>query len=266
MRVDTMNPRQKMRAIEKNHLAHFAFLPKVLGFDVAEINGVTVINCGLGTSMFNIAYGAPKPFKGRESVEDIKQAFGREPFAWWIPPSSSHPDMTKALLENGLVIETIEHAMMCVLDKVSPREQKTDLRIQHVTDKDILEDFIRVLDPYDPAARGFYERVGRELFHSEEKLVIGYSGTKPVTIGILFLSKESAGIFSLITNDEERGKGYGTDMMIFLMQVAKEKGCQSVTLSASSDAGYRIYERLGFEKIGEFDCFESSSTPSNGGL
>lgn len=55
--------------------------------------------------------------------------------------------------------------------------------------------------------------------------------------------------------DRQR-KGYGTDMMVFLMKIAKDCGCHSVTLSASSNEGYGIYERLGFPTVGEFECFE----------
>jgi hypothetical protein len=117
--------------IEQNHLDHFAFLPNKLGFDVGEINGVTVINCGLQTSMFNIAYGSPKAFTG--AIHEIKQAFSDQPFAWWIPPTQHNTEVSKTLVENGFVSETIEHAMICELTNVSNFTQKTDLVIKYVT-------------------------------------------------------------------------------------------------------------------------------------
>lgn len=251
-----MSSTDKLKIIEQNHLAHFAFLPRNLGFDVVESYRVMVINCGLETSMFNIAYGIPKDLDVPNLIQEIKQAFSEQPFAWWIPPSQHNPKLTRALLENGFIIETVEHAMICDLSGNFPHEQKTDLRIKQVIDRSLLEDFTKVLEPYDFAVRRFYEKMSTELFQSDEKLVVGYVNNKPVTIGILFIRRNSAGIFSLITNKEARGKGYGRDMMVFLMKIAKEKGCKSVTLSASSDSGYRIYERLGFCKIGEFECFE----------
>ncbi len=45
-------------------------------------------------------------------------------------------------------------------------------------------------------------------------------------------------------------------MMVFLMKFARDNGCNSVTLSASSDSGYRIYKRLGFSKAGKFESFD----------
>lgn len=146
--------------------------------------------------------------------------------------------------------------MICNLSNASSFEQKTDLLIRHVKDSGMLADFTSVLEPYDPYVSAFYDRMTDELLQGDEKLVVGYAEGKPVSIGILFVSQNSAGIFSLVTNEDSRGLGYGTDMMVFLMNVAKDHGCNSVTLSASSDSGYRIYERLGFCKIGEFECFE----------
>jgi hypothetical protein len=87
--------------IEQNHLDHFAFLPRKLSFEVYEINSVTVINCGLQTSMFNIAYGSPKAFD--LSIHEIKQEFRGQPFAWWIPQSQYNPQMTQALVANGFI-------------------------------------------------------------------------------------------------------------------------------------------------------------------
>ena len=204
--------------------------------------------------MFNIVYGAHKDIAS--GIDHIKRIYKGEPFAWWIPPSAHNPNTTKALLENGFIIEIIEHAMICNLNNVASFEQKTDLLITQVTSKLMLADFISVLQPYDPYVSAFYERMNDELLQGDEKLVVGYAYGKPVSIGILFVYGDSAGVFSLVTSEDFQGKGYGTDMMVFLMKIAKDYGCHSITLSASSDSGYRIYERLGFSKVGEFECFE----------
>lgn len=244
----------QLKTIEKNHYGHFVYLPKYLGFDVYETNGVTIINCGLKTSMFNIVYGSPKDTPS--GIDQIKRRYNGQPFAWWIPPSAHHPNTTKALLENGFVIETIEHAMICDLNNVRSFQQKTELLMTQVINSSILQDFISVLELYDPHIFTFYGRMNDESLQANEKLVVGYIYGKPISIGILFLSGDSAGIFSLVTSEEFQGQGYGTDMMVYLMKVAKDHGCHSVTLSASSDSGYRIYERLGFSEVGKFECFE----------
>lgn len=245
-----------LKVIEENHLGHFTYLPKLLGFDIREINGVTVINCGLKSSMFNIAYGSPKSLKISDSIQEIKKSFAGRPFAWWVPPTDYKKDVTELLLQFGLEVETTEHAMICNAAANILNEKKTDLKITPVTDNLLLKSFLKVLEVYDSCVNEFYNKIDRKFLNKDEKLFVGYENGVPVTIGILFCRKGSAGIFSLITNENSRGKGYGRDMMIFLMELSKQIGCKTITLSASSDSGYRIYERLGFSKIGEFECFE----------
>ncbi len=247
---------ESLKVIEENHLGHFAYLPKLLGFDIREINGVTVINCGLKSSMFNIAYGSPNSLKISDSINEIKKAFAGQPFAWWVPPTDHNQEVTEIFLQSGLEIETTEHAMVSNLKANIILEKKSDLKITPVTDKLLLSDFLKVLEVYDSCANEFYNRINERLLNTDEKLFVGYKDGLPVTIAILFCRSDSAGIFSLITNEHSRRQGYGTEMMIFLMKLSKKIGCKTITLSASSDAATRIYERIGFRKVGEFECFE----------
>lgn len=251
-----MTSKKDLAIIEQNHLRHFKFLPRALGFNVDEIDGLHLINCGFGSSMFNIVYGAPEGDDSALVITKVKDSFKGQSFAWWIPSNARNPELSATLLEAGLVIETIEHAMICDLRDFSCPAPKTKIAIKEVLDSDLLEDFIRVLEPYDDSVRDFYKKVNSDHLKSNEKLFVGYAEGRPVTIAILFLSNNSAGIFSLLTLDDAKSKGYGTDMMCYLLDYAKQSGAINITLSASSDSGYRIYERLGFKKVGEFECFE----------
>lgn len=290
--LDSINLEDLLKIVESNHLEHFKFLPSKLGFDIKILNDVTIINSGLQTSMFNIAYGYSSDVSSSDDVSDlividsIKKAFSNDsdslPFAWWIPQSQCNASLKKFLLNNSFTIETTEHAMILDLQKIDSNDLtfKTDLKIKAVEDNITLNDFISVLEVYDSNVRSIYEKMNQynsdddknnnaNLFKDKERLFVGYaisdsddSQLAPVIIGILFINNSenitSSGIFSLITKEEARGKGYGTDMMRFLIQFSQEINCKFVTLSASSDSGYRIYERLGFEKVGEFECFEYS--------
>ncbi len=242
-----------LHIIEKNHEEHFKFLPELLNFDSRQIKGVTIVNCGLKSSMFNIAYGTPLENSDFSAITD---AFNQQPFAWWIPPSAHDPRFTKMLLANNFILETTEHAMICDLKNSPQIMRETKLIIKPIDNELLLQDFINVLEPYDKTARLFYQMLGTSNLSLDERLFVGYENNRPVTISIMFINAENCAIFSLITNDQDQGKGYGTDMMHYLLQVARKSGHKYATLSASSDSGYRIYERLGFCKIGEFECFE----------
>lgn len=255
---NTLNPQvlADLKIIEDNHLGHFIYLPEKLGFPITESHGVTVINCGLKTSMFNMAYGSPKSLDIKDTIEAIKAQFSGKPFAWWIPATDYHQAITHAMLQSGLNIETIEYAMIAKLENANEVYKQVDLSITRVNHLDLLPDFLSVLAIYDEHVGAFYHKMTAALFDADEQLFVGYMDGKPVTIAILFCQDNSASIFSLITNEDARGKGYGSEMMRYLLKFAKNRGCKTVTLSASSDEGYRIYERFGFKTLGAFECFE----------
>jgi GNAT superfamily N-acetyltransferase len=244
--------------IEQNALGHFMCLPKAAGFSVITDGALTIINCGLGSSMFNIAYGgfdsAGTDFDRK--VRNVIDTFNGQPFAWWVPPSAHSPELTQKLLSCGFAVEAAEHAMLCDLNDFERSGPKTDLIIEHVISPSQIEHFISVLEPYDVTVRSFYEKLTLYMLNGEEKLYVGYENGTPVIIGILYFQGDAAGIFSLLTREDKRGLGFGAHMMTYLMQTAKESGAQYVTLSASSDSGFRIYERLGFKSFGHFECFE----------
>jgi hypothetical protein len=212
--------------------------------------------------MFNIAYGRPH----LDAASDIKRvinSFNGQPFAWWVHPSGVDTSFEEDLLYTGFIKETTEHAMICDLTSIQSYMPKTDLQIQIVQNREGLEDFIKILEPYDPSARAFYEMIPDKLLSQNETLCVGYAEHRPMVIGIVCRYREASGIFSLLTSEDGRCKGYGSDMMGYLMTKAKSDGSMYATLSASSDSGFRIYERLGFKKAGEFDCYEWKSDDSS---
>ncbi len=244
-----------LRLIENNHLKHFMYQPKTLGYPIDCIHGITVINCGLGTSMLNIAYGAPSIHDLSHVITDIKGIFGSQPFAWWIPPSERHPIISYAMMEHGFQKDVTEHAMICRIPNLLGDPIQSDLSIQQVINMDMLDQFMNVLKVYDPLAINFFKNIDENtLLNSQEKLFIGNHHDITATIAMLLESDHSCSIFTLMTRKDMQHKGYETAMMHFLMNVAGHH--RFVTLSASSDSGYGIYERLGFLKISEFDCFE----------
>jgi ribosomal protein S18 acetylase RimI-like enzyme len=251
-----------LKKIEENSFAHFKYLPGLLGYKVKRCTAGTIINCGLGTSMFNIV--CETRVNSNENVETMVDAVIKEydcqPFAWWLGQEANSKELGEVLQDKGFIVETVEHAMVCDLDNFDHGEfthNNIGLNIKLVENKDDLADFISVLLPYDSAAQTFYARLADPKQSSKEKLFIGYAGGGfPMVIGSVYLHEDTGGIFCLITAESSRGRGYGTAMMRYMMAVIKQSGMRYATLSASSDSGYRIYQRLGFEKVGELECYE----------
>lgn len=248
-----------LKQIEANALAHFECLPLKGGYDVTREDGLTLINCRFGSSMFNIVYGGLSTTGGTTMGKAIQSAinhYAGQPFAWWVSEAAKSSELTEQLLAEGFVVEADEHAMLATLDFIPPNTAKSALEVKRVQGQDELNDFISVVEVYDPTVRPFYENLPEGALAGAERLYVGYAEGKAVCTAILFVNRESAGIFGVITDERERGKGFGTDMMIHLLEEARAQGVKTVTLSASSDSGFRIYERLGFKRLGQFECFE----------
>ncbi len=238
--------------VESLTLKHFKYLPEILGYINTEIQDLSIINCSLGSSMFNVVFGGSEI-----DPKEIINIFKNQPFAWWIPPSFKSSNLPQKLYELGFTIEANEEIMLCELDSFESKYSSETIQISQVLTIKELQDFISILKVYDKSAEIFYSQLTSDILNKQEKLFIGYNKNNiPVTIAIAFQNQDMVGIFSLITKDEERGKGFGFQMMNFLMNFAKENGANYACLSSSSISGYKIYENLGFKVIGRFECFE----------
>ncbi|KAF0981887.1 hypothetical protein FDP41_011748 [Naegleria fowleri] len=65
-------------------------------------------------------------------------------------------------------------------------------------------------------------------------------------------SHDFAGIYSIATRENFRGKGYATMIVITLLELAKKRGVSKVILHAS-EQGCGLYSKIGFEKKMQID-------------
>lgn len=104
------------------------------------------------------------------------------------------------------------------------------------------------------ALESYFKQFSLEALGGKVQLFIGCIDEKAISTGLLIESKDSYGIYDVMTKAMARGKGYGSEMFQFLL--TQTKGHQkSVVLLASAD-GKNIYKRFGFKDIGEMVVFE----------
>lgn len=240
-----------IKTIEDLTLAHFKYFPEILGFKTNILQDLKIINCGLGSSMFNIAFGGTNL-----NIKNIIDNFNGQAFAWWIPPSAESSSLSNFLKEAGFIIEASEEIMVCELESFNINYHPNNLEILQVSTKEKLQDFISIISSYDKTVEQFYNQLKISDLNKKEKMFVGYYENNPAVIAILFSDNNMSGIFSLITEEKYRGKGFGSQMMKYLMIYAKENGSKYTFLSSSSHSGYKIYQSLGFKVIGNFQCFE----------
>jgi predicted acetyltransferase len=83
---------------------------------------------------------------------------------------------------------------------------------------------------------------------------IGWLNGKAVATCCLFLGGGAAGIYSVSTLPEARGRGIGAALTVKPLQDAREMGYRIGVLQ-SSDMGYSVYKRLGFQHLCQIEFF-----------
>jgi GNAT superfamily N-acetyltransferase len=97
--------------------------------------------------------------------------------------------------------------------------------------------------------------VGGELWKREGATVYtGYADGRPVTSGFSIRSGDTLGIFTIATEPDARGRGFGTAMTGRLVADGAAAGCTIAALQASR-MGRPIYERLGFRLVQEYEIY-----------
>jgi GNAT superfamily N-acetyltransferase len=97
--------------------------------------------------------------------------------------------------------------------------------------------------------------VGDELWARDGAAVYtGYADGRPVTSGFSIRSGETLGIFTIATEPDARGRGFGAAMTGRLIADGAAVGCTVAALQASP-MGRPIYERMGFRLVQEYEVF-----------
>lgn len=97
--------------------------------------------------------------------------------------------------------------------------------------------------------------IGEELWTRDGAMVYtGYAEGRPVASGFSLRTGETLGIYTIATESDARGRGFGAAMTGRLIADGAAGGCTVATLQASA-MGRPIYERLGFRLVQEYEVY-----------
>lgn len=118
-------------------------------------------------------------------------------------------------------------------------------------------DFIQKLWTYNQYDRATIYQVYQNVLTDENSFAFfliddtGYHGfCNGDFFNTFWMSGLTCYVSSLITREEDRGKGYGTAMLDYVKDMAKEKGCKAITLDSGlpRTGAHTFYQNYGFEK------------------
>ncbi len=184
------------------------------------------------------------------------------PFSWFVWPNSGPENLGKRLLENGLTYGYAAPDMIADLSQLPDKvPQAEGLEIERVRNEEMMADWMIPIEQafqLPDEVNDFFFNVFISLGLEEDKRTrhfIAYLNGAPAACSTVLLDSYGvAGIWNVATIPDARGKGIGTAVTWQACEVAKQLGYETGILQ-SSEMGYNIYKRLGFEEAFKNDVY-----------
>jgi len=233
-----------------------------VGGELITEEDFVIANTEIPTDTFNVLLPKSPNIKNvvkiRLGIDNF--SFNEYPFSTWIDAQYLNDDWKKLMQEYNL--KEAERNVMMKLENTLNVSQRisNQLMITQVRDNEGLVEYKEVFmslfegTPEKDCLESYFNKFSQVKLGSEIQMFIGCIGEMTVTTGLLIDSKDSYGIYDVMTKETFRGKGYGSEMFQFLLNQTKDKQ-KPVVLQASED-GRNIYKRFGFIDVGEMVVFE----------
>lgn len=180
-------------------------------------------------------------------------------YTFWMDPPQTRADWDSALKKHGFGYSDSTPGMamdLNTLDESASRVAGLEFKI--ADDDKSAWTWVEVFTQgyglplgQEPSIFETWGNMGRDI---PLRNYIGYMDGKPVATSCLFLGGGAAGIYSVSTLPEFRGKGIGAAMTVKPLFDAREMGYRIGTLQ-SSEMGFNIYKRLGFRHLCQIENF-----------
>jgi ribosomal protein S18 acetylase RimI-like enzyme len=253
-------------AIEANLYAHvslYSHLPGAIVYDEPDIVGLMTDLDPYESCVYRAVFTSEQ---ADERIERVLQRFRSHkclPMQWIVGPSSQPEDLGKRLLEKGLSYFAHPPGMAASLkDLEMPSTWSKDFIVQRVENSAQLLQWIEIATKVEELSeslkKGYYVAFKSQGFDTEapSQLFIGMEKGLPISTGRLLCAAGVAGIHSVTTLPEARGRGYGTAMTLAAAQFGRRLGYQIGVLFATP-AGVGLYRRLGFQAYMVLDVYKS---------
>jgi GNAT superfamily N-acetyltransferase len=246
------------RAVEANLNAQLPLMYSHMpGVDVYDEPDLLCMVSRLPSRAYNAVYWAgfaPDEADARvDAVLERTRRSGRLPMIWVVAPSSRPPNLARFLEARGLQVAFQARGMAANLYALREDPPPPGLTIERVRNEMQLEQWLQPVArsfEFDPeVTAAYYALFASQGFGPDLpwQLFVGVERGQPVASSRLFCAAGVAGIYHVATLPGARGRGFGTALTLTATRAARELGYRTAILTASP-AGYRLYQRLGFEE------------------
>jgi len=245
------------RAIEENGAEFLLLLGRAVGSELRDDGRLswTIGNCPIDYHNAVVrAELSPEDADGEIAASLQRMRAHGVPGSWHVGPSMRPPDLGERLLAHGFEYGSDDIGMAADLSKLPAEAPIPEgFAVERVRDEDGLAAWVEALGSDFGEGPVEAEWVGgayRELGFGEEgplRHYLGRLGGEPVATATLYFGAGVAGVYFVFTVEHARRHGIGAEITRAALLEARDLGYRSGVLG-SSEIGYPVYRRLGFEE------------------
>ncbi len=252
------------KLVEDNLRVAMRFFGEATGTgEVRAADGVELVYSGLDYGVFNIALlAAPVSERDLTTILVTAGRFYRERKSRWsfwicedLLDAAARRRSREIFNESGM--RAISHAPgMLTPALAAPLRPLPEIECRAVSDAESRAAFagltVSCFDIPVVVARAVYEP--EAAWHGAYRGYVGIVNGSPVSIVALVRAGGAMGVYSLGTIPAQRHKGYGEALLRAAVAIEQNVPDEPLVLE-STEAGYRLYGRLGFRDVTNFTVY-----------
>ncbi len=234
---------------------------------VEEAGALTCIATGASSPSFNLALASGARGDPREALDAARDRFSGAGLRWLLKlqPDLDHEVVVHAR-RRGLDLDEEPVYWMPIRPgaATAPLSSAAPLSVS-VAGRDTIDDAVLCFaEAFDADADAVSRELGPNLLTIPTFTVfVGYLSGEPVASSMLATTRSVglAGVYSVATRPDHRGRGFGTALTAAALAEAAQQGCDTAVLEPSP-SGAPMYRRMGFEPLTTY--LEAVISPHDG--
>lgn len=229
---------------------------ELTGNPVERTGGVSLVSTGAPVGFLNRAFVQQDPDDAAASFDNALRFFGDLPFLFEVR-RDLHPRAAEEATRRALEVAASSPGMvMSPVDLDALNDRYDDLEIRRVSSDDDLAVNLQIqADAFEIPVELIEPVFGPLMAADNAMCFTGWCQGEAVTTSVVVADDGLAGIYSVATVAEARGRGFGEAMTAAAVRAGVEElGCTESYLQ-SSDMAKGIYERMGYRTVTTYDGY-----------
>jgi len=217
--------------------------------------GLALASSGLPLAFLNVAFVTGPAADAAATVSEAAAFFAERPVPWLLRIRAGVDERFEEMAESAGLRYVDEVPGMALYPLRPPPERQFPLRIERERHPDGIAIFARVCADAFGRPPGLADVFTPDLLAAPGlEAYLAWMDDAPVATAMLMRTGDVAGIYSVGTLPEWRGRGIGEAVTWHAVERGRELGCTMASLQAS-EMGQPVYERMGFRTVSRYRTY-----------